>query len=941
MNRGVHTKRALQRFRTTTDFDVIEESRSRRPAVPDLVVDLSKPYMQNKLAAAFLSATNCTLYKEDISFLGSTWYLELAKLGDIDLRTGNPKKKTVQPGLKEIELNEIFADLNFTVTLTNPTDLKKTKTKELSVDLTLTVELDVTIDATGNIEFSAQYHSLTFTLAGASVPQDIESLIQNAFSNITESLDVVSFSGINDAPTGTAIGLLSDGTIRIGVGLSDATKLLTSDMLRARWIALWSSNLGPTCVLKKGEDWSVLITTAAMWQMARTELSSRAAELKAKNVNVSGLSSVSWDAASARITVEADAEFEVPFCSDLNLWLEWKSTFTMKNPPELKTSICTDAGLTSGGKVEAVGCGFLAFNFAHHMKGPLGDLGTIVGAVVAGEYGNEKVDANTGCKEEPKTVAKSGFSATRIAPMSEGLFFVGTATKGTVGTPAISVTPPTGWIHPRCYGASYASVKVENPSTVPLRICKCETYPSFPLGIDTGYADVLPPGGTTFIAAHGSGVLIIRTTGGTRSVAIPPYEKETFPVSIIAVGTGRGGKVIFKAARGEPIPWACKGLKDVNKKFKLSLVKKPIPPVQVPSGGLIPYERWLAPVAAPHRSMVVWDAALESPSEGFRLGFISANEEREIELASGEALGEAFQLNVGISPDASLELLVEPPEQIARGRESSLRIWRAAITRTTEVAASATMLDVAAAGSRVIGVDGEGLLEIDRAELGSVEHPVMTQFERLLEIDGIGDVAAMRIVGSWGYLALGDRFLVLDLSRDATTVIGDCGLDGARAMAIRNRSAIIATESGLVAVDITDPHRPGITAVHETRSSGPVRFQGDGVYLADETRLTRFAIRDELTELGAIELDGEIEQLGGYGSNLYATAGGTTRVLDLRERSNLRIVGVHREPHWSTGLHRVGDDYWRLEGETAVVHELVPSTFDVAALDLAAELARR
>jgi hypothetical protein len=447
-------------------------------------------------------------------------------------------------------------------------------------------------------------------------------------------------------------------------------------------------------------------------------------------------------------------------------------------------------------------------------------------------------------------------------------------------------------------------------------------------------AQTIPAGGSLRIKALGTGTLLVRTTGGIGVVKVKSLAPAGVPVTV----HGSGSNLKFEAMGVLLDAWFCSHLWYNLKLGKLPLTKGPLPPGPQP---LVPLDRWLTPVAAPHRSFVVWDAFIDNPPDGFRAALLSGAEDRPMDLAVGESHGEPWlHLNVGIALGTPLDLLLDSPEQTDSEQSGALRIRRAALTMVADVEAAAPLLDVASAGEHIIGVDEFGLVHLARSDLGTVDRPVGARFQRLLEIGDLGKRATLRIIGTRAYLCTQDRLMVIDFSSDAAIIIGDCGLEGARDFAIRQGQAVVAGAEGLIAVDISDPNRPMVTQVLDAPGEGPTWFQGGSAYLAAGARLVRFGIDEHLAEAGSLELGAPIERLGGYASQVYATVGGVTQVIFLQGRADLRVVGTLSAPHWTTGLRQVREHYWKLEQASAQVHQFVPSGIDTASLDLAADMLR-
>ena len=104
----------------------------------------------------------------------------------------------------------------------------------------------------------------------------------------------------------------------------------------------------------------------------------------------------------------------------------------------------------------------------------------------------------------------------------------------------------------------------------------------------------------------------------------------------------------------------------------------------------------------------------------------------------------------------------------------------------------------------MIAVDRHGLLHVGRDALGSIERPAVARFERLLDIGRIGEMAALKVEGSRGWLCTAGRLLALDLRPGAAAVIGDIGLEGARALTVRGGRPVVATAAGLAFIDASN-----------------------------------------------------------------------------------------------------------------------------------------
>ena len=391
--------------------------------------------------------------------------------------------------------------------------------------ITLTLRLDATAGS-GDLLFSAAFHSVSPAKVG---DFDVEKLLKSAIPTFSEPMGLASLAGASVTVRGAAMGRLASGAVRIGVGITDATSLdqVSKLILVARWTTLWSTG-GPSSPLKASDHWALLFTAGAMNALAQAQFPVVAAKLKANGINVSGAPSVKWDGASASLTVKAEGEYEVPVCPDINLWFTAKTSFAMTKPPLLVSTVCTDGGLTATGWLEAIGCGLAGLGVAGLIAGPLGDLGAIIGTIFAGVYASDKIDKNTGCTTTAAALATKDFTATRLQSGSNGLTVAGTASLAAFGKTAVTVSSNLSsgqWVNPRCAGRyKYAPISLKNTGTEPVTLCRCEIPSALRsrgrrLYLSKRGADRRGDrsGGVLEIKALGSGMILLRTTGGIGS----------------------------------------------------------------------------------------------------------------------------------------------------------------------------------------------------------------------------------------------------------------------------------------------------------------------------------------------------------------------------------------------------------------------------------------
>jgi hypothetical protein len=311
--------------------------------MPDLVVDLSESYLKKKVQSAFVNAATCSnVYDPAIKVSGLTWYVDKIRVNSVTMRTGSSLAKSIQPGLAATPCSEVLADLSLTISLASLTALKKGTLSTIPIPITVTLRLDATVGG-GNLLFAAEFHSVKPAKMDSF---DLDALFKKAIPKFTDPIGLVSLAGSDVTVHGASMGRLASGTVRIGVGIVDATTLGTIDksILGARWATLWSGG-GPGSLLKAGEDWALLFTVGGLRAMALARFLKKTPDLKAKGIVVTGAPSISWDGVTATLKLEAEGEYEVPVCPDFDMWLESKMTFSMKTPPTLTSIDCTDAGL--------------------------------------------------------------------------------------------------------------------------------------------------------------------------------------------------------------------------------------------------------------------------------------------------------------------------------------------------------------------------------------------------------------------------------------------------------------------------------------------------------------------------------------------------------------------------------------------------------------------